>query len=152
MRRFERVSGYSSVILPKRATKQSAGYDLVAAKESFIDAKQITLVPTGVKATFPSNEVLYIVARSSLPVKFGLMLPNGIGVIDADYYNNPRNEGEIFVMLYNFTDYAVTISKGERIAQAIISPFLTVTNEEVPIESRQGGFGSTENKGNNEDN
>ena len=143
MRRFERVSGYPSVELPQRATKQSAGYDLVAAKETVIDAKQISLVPTGVKATFPANEVLYIVARSSLPVKFGLMLPNGVGVIDADYYNNPRNEGELFVMLYNFTDYAVTIPQGERIAQAIFSPFFTVSDEAEPTASRQGGFGST---------
>jgi dUTP pyrophosphatase len=143
MRRFERVSGNPSVELPKRATKESAGYDLSAAKEIVIDAKQISLVPTGVKATFPTNEVLYIIARSSLPVKFGLMLPNGVGVIDADYYNNPRNEGEIFVMLYNFTEYAVTIPQGERIAQAIFSPFFTVTSEREPEESRLGGFGST---------
>jgi dUTP pyrophosphatase len=143
MRRFERVSGNPSVELPKRATKESAGYDLSAAKEIVIDANQISLVPTGVKAVFPANEVLYIIARSSLPVKFGLMLPNGVGVIDADYYNNPRNEGEIFVMLYNFTEYAVTIPQGERIAQAIFSPFFTVTNEQEPEESRLGGFGST---------
>jgi len=108
-----------------------------------IDAKQMAMVPTGVKATFPANEVLYVFARSSLPVKYGLMLPNGVGVIDSDYYNNPRNEGEIFVLLYNFTDYPVTIPKGERIAQAIFSPFFTVTEEETPTESRVGGFGST---------
>jgi dUTP pyrophosphatase len=143
MRRFERVSGNPFVELPKRATKLSAGYDLSAAKEIVIDANQISLVPTGVKAIFPANEVLYIIARSSLPVKFGLMLPNGVGVIDADYYNNPRNEGEIFVMLYNFTEYAVTIPQGERIAQAIFSPFFTVTSEQEPEESRLGGFGST---------
>jgi dUTP pyrophosphatase len=143
MRRFEAVSKYQSVTLPKRATTSSAGYDLAAIKETVIEARQVGMVPTGVKALFPDNEVLYVIARSSLPVKYGLMLPNGVGVIDSDYYNNPRNEGEIFVLLYNFTDYPVTIPKGERIAQAIFSPFFKVSDEDAPTESRNGGFGST---------
>jgi dUTP pyrophosphatase len=140
------VSRYPSVTLPKRATTSSAGYDLAAIEETVIEAKQVGMVATGVKALFPADEVLYVIARSSLPVKYGLMLPNGVGVIDSDYYNNPRNEGEIFVLLYNFTDYPVTISEGERVAQAIFIPFLKVSDEDKLTESRNGGFGSTGEK------
>ena len=143
MRRFEAVSKYPSVALPKRATTSSAGYDLAAIEETVIEAKQVGMVPTGVKASFPADEVLYVIARSSLPVKYGLMLPNGVGVVDSDYYNNPRNEGEIFVLLYNFTDYPVTIPKGERIAQAIFAKILFTENDINDGLSRIGGFGST---------
>ncbi len=140
---FEKVSTYQDVTLPTRATTASAGYDLTAAKDVVIDAKQVRMVPTGVKASFPSNEVLLIVARSSLPIHYGLMLPNGVGVIDSDYFNNPSNEGELFVLLYNFTEYSVTIPKGERIAQAMFTTVFTTTDDTIPTSTRTGGFGST---------
>jgi dUTP pyrophosphatase len=142
-RRFEVVSTYDHVTLPKRATRHSAGYDLHAVKDTLIEPKQMGLVPTGVKAYFNENETLLIYARSSLPMKYGLMLPNGVGVIDSDYVDNNSNEGELFVLLYNFTDYPVLIPKNERIAQAVFTPFLTVDDEPEPRTSRTGGFGST---------
>ena len=142
-RRFEVVSTYDNVVLPKRATRHSAGYDLHAVKEVLIEPKQMGLVATGVKAYFGENETLLIYARSSLPMKYGLMLPNGVGVIDSDYVDNESNEGELFVLLYNFTDYPVVIPKNERIAQAVFTPFLTVDDEPEPSSSRTGGFGST---------
>jgi dUTP pyrophosphatase len=142
-RRFEVVSTYENVVLPKRATRHSAGYDLHSVKETRIDPKQMGLVATGVKAYFGENETLLIYARSSLPMKYGLMLPNGVGVIDSDYVDNESNEGELFVLLYNFTDYPVIIPKNERIAQAVFTPFLTVDDEPSPSSSRTGGFGST---------
>ena len=142
-RRFEAVSTYTNVVLPTRATRHSAGYDLHAVKETLIEPKQMGLVATGVKAYFSENETLLIYARSSLPMKYGLMLPNGVGVIDSDYVDNETNEGELFVLLYNFTDYPVVIPKNERIAQAIFTPYLTVDDESTPGTSRTGGFGST---------
>lgn len=142
-RRFEVVSTYTNVVLPTRATRHSAGYDLHAVKETTIEPKQMGLVATGVKAFFPENESLLIYARSSLPVKYGLLLPNGVGVVDSDYVNNETNEGELFVLLYNFTDYTVVIPKNERIAQAVFTPFQTVDDEQPPRSSRTGGFGST---------
>jgi deoxyuridine 5''-triphosphate nucleotidohydrolase (dut) len=142
-RRFEVVSTYTNVVLPTRATRHSAGYDLHAVKETTIEPKQMGLVATGVKAFFPANESLLIYARSSLPVKYGLLLPNGVGVVDSDYVNNETNEGELLVLLYNFTDYTVVIPKNERIAQAIFTPFQTVDDEATPSSSRTGGFGST---------
>jgi dUTP pyrophosphatase len=143
MRRFEAVSKYSSVTLPKRATISSAGYDLAVIEESVIGAKKLVMVPTGVKALFPSNEVLLIIARSSLLIKHGLMLPNGVGVIDSDYYNNPRNEGEIFILLYNLRDIPVILQKGELIAQGIFLKYSKVSDENGLTRFREGGFGST---------
>lgn len=101
------------------------------------------LVPTGIKAKMQADEVLLLVNRSSGPLKRRLILPNGIGVIDADYYDNPKNEGEIFVQLVNYglTDYR--IKKGERIAQGIFVPYLVADDEATPQADRTGGFGST---------
>lgn len=159
--------------LPKRQTKQAAGYDFQAAedfvlpsiwKRSFLKALrhlrkgnqlddekalladqslQPYLVPTGIKAYMQPDEVLMLFNRSSGPFKRRLILPNGVGIIDADYYNNPNNEGEIFVQLINYglTDYR--IKKGDRIAQGIFVPYLTADDEAKPQIQRVGGFGST---------
>jgi dUTP pyrophosphatase len=66
-----------------------------------------------------------------------------VGIVDADYYNNPSNEGELFVQLINYGLRDYTIKKGERIGQAIFLPYLTADNEEAPRADRTGGFGST---------
>jgi dUTP pyrophosphatase len=177
-RGFQIVSAYQAkgVTLPKRQTKQAAGYDFAAAtdftlpsiwKGNFIkalwklrrlkakhhlteqDFAQIdktlkpSLVPTGVKAYMQPDEVLILVNRSSGPLKRRLILPNGIGIIDADYYDNPTNEGEIFVQLINYGLFDYHIKKGERIAQGIFVPYLTADQEETPQAERSGGFGST---------
>lgn len=89
------------------------------------------------------GEYLLLANRSSNPLKRNLILPNGIGVIDADYYNNPKNEGAIFVQLINMGIRDVHIKKGERIAQGIFTPYLTVTDETNVTTTRSGGFGST---------
>ncbi|UQS85033.1 dUTP diphosphatase [Apilactobacillus apisilvae] len=162
-----------NINLPYRATKQAAGYDIESAcdfklpsiwklgflkvlwaikhEKSVSDknvqkAKDILkpyLVPTGIKVHMQPNEVLIIANRSSGPLKRGMILPNGIGVIDSDYYNNNNNEGEIFVQLMNFGITDREIKKGERIGQGIFMPFLTVDNEENNGKTRTGGFGSS---------
>lgn len=101
------------------------------------------LVPTGIKAYMQPDEVLILVNRSSGPLKRRLILPNGVGIIDADYYDNPANEGEIFVQLVNYGLRDYHIKKGERIAQGIFVPYLVADQEEVPQAKRSGGFGST---------
>lgn len=103
-----------------------------------------TLVPTGVKAYMQQDEYLKIVNRSSNPLKRFLVLPNGIGIVDADYYNNPGNEGHIYVQMLNFGLFDQTIQKGERIAQGIFTTFLKVDNDvEANKATREGGFGSS---------
>ena len=142
-RGFEKVSTYSQVNLPRRATKLRAAYDLYSAAEVTIEAGQMGQIPTGVKAYFQNDEVLYLYSRSSFPIKYGLILPNSVGVIDADYYNNSSNEGELFLLVYNITNYSVTVPQNERIAQAVFAKVLRSDDDWVNDEIRKGGFGST---------
>ena len=140
-RGFECVSGYQ-VELPKRATKNSAGYDFCTIDTIKINPGEIVLVKTGIKAYMLNDEVLKIFPRSSLALK-KLTLPNNVGIIDSDYYNNSKNEGHIFIPLYNFSDEAIIINQGEKIAQGIFEKYLIIDNEEEIANERQGGFGST---------
>ena len=101
-----------------------------------------TLVSTGLKCKMDDNEYLQIVARSSTPLKYWLVVANAPGVVDADYYNNPDNEGEIFVQIINFSPFAIKLNKGDKIAQGIVSRYYTV-EDDVRNGERTGGFGST---------
>lgn len=146
MRGFEVVKGFENkdITLPKRSTKQSAGYDIALAEDLTIEPRKLGVGLTGIKAYMQSDEVLMLFTRSSLPRKYGLILPNSVGIIDSDYYSNPTNDGQIHVQLYNFGDETVTLKKGERIVQGIFRKYLTVENEEVITQTRIGGMGSTD--------
>lgn len=139
------AKGYAidEVILPKRGTKYSAGYDIRVLKETVIPAGEIVLAPTGLKAYMGNDEVLKVYPRSSLPKNYHLTIPNNVGIIDSDYYGNPDNDGAIFVSLFNFGQQDVTLNKGERIAQGIFQKFLISPDEEQVTNTRNGGFGST---------
>ncbi|MGP6140635.1 dUTP diphosphatase [Jeotgalibaca sp. A127] len=161
-RGFEIVSKYEGqgLQLPKRATVHSAGYDFEASEDTVLPSiwntffkhdrnapvKGITpvLVPTGIKAYMEDDEYLQLTNRSSNPIKHFLILPNGVGIVDADYYGNEDNEGEIFFQLLNFGLRDKVIKKGDRIGQGIFLKFLKVDNEEVSKNSRKGGFGSSD--------
>ena len=145
MRKFEVVSKYKdlNIELPKRQTIGSAGYDLSCANDYSIESHQIVMISTGVKVSLNDGEVLLVFPRSSVPLKLGLILLNGVGVIDKDYYNNDVNEGEIFVPLFNMTDKTVKLNKGDRIAQGIFVNFLKAENETITTILRNGGFGSS---------
>jgi len=103
-----------------------------------------TLVPTGVKCQLDPNTYLELSVRSSCPLKYWLVLGNGVGVIDADYYNNPDNEGHIFFQIINMSPFPIILKKGDTIGQGIIKPYL-VTEDDMASGDRQGGFGSTGN-------
>ncbi|HHW06232.1 MAG TPA: dUTP diphosphatase [Clostridia bacterium] len=128
--------------LPQRKTRWSAGYDLAAAEEVTIPAGAVAVVPTGLKAYMEADEVLMLHIRSSLALKQGLVLANGTGIIDADYVDNPDNEGHILLAVYNRSRDPVTIRKGERVAQGIFVKYLC-TDDDCPGGDRLGGFGST---------
>jgi len=146
-RRFAAVSAYAGrVNLPVRKTGQSAGYDLEAAEPVCIEPGAVALVPTGLKVYMEPGEALLVYVRSSLAVGRGLMLANGVGVIDADYADNPENEGHIMIALYNFGPAPAQIARGERIAQGIFTRFLT-TADDAAAGARVGGFGSTNHDG-----
>lgn len=100
------------------------------------------LVPTGVKAYMGEEEVLILANRSSNPLKQNLILSNGIGVIDSDYYGNEDNDGHIMGQFINFGAKPVLIKKGERIFQGMFQPFLLADND-VAGGKRVGGHGST---------
>lgn len=142
---FEIISDYTDkdIHLPVRKTAKSAGYDLEAAQDKLIKAGQCGVIATGLKAYMQDDEYLGIHIRSSLAFKKHLNLINSQGVIDADYYNNPDNEGHIMIGLINFGTEDVFIQKGMRIAQAIFYKFLTVDDDIANDSIRQGGFGST---------
>ncbi len=145
MRAFEVVTKFkdSNPIIPKRATEGSAGYDLATIEDVVIQPGEIKLIPTGLKARMPKTEALFVFPRSSLAIKKGLMMSNSVGVIDADYYNNPDNEGHIMIPLMNIKSVPVTLIKGERVAQGIFLQYQQ-TDDDLPIQSsRIGGFGSS---------
>ncbi|MDY2914023.1 MAG: dUTP diphosphatase [Candidatus Enteromonas sp.] len=141
---FEIAKGFegAGVELPKRATSSSAGYDIRSLEDVVILPGATALISTGVKAKMPKNEVLLVFIRSSLGIKKGLALANGVGVIDADYYGNPSNDGEIKIGIRNQGTEEVRIVKGDRIAQGIFLPYC-VTDDDEANSSREGGFGSS---------
>ena len=101
-----------------------------------------TLVSTGMKCQLDPQTYLQLSVRSSSPLKYWLMMANGVGIIDADYYNNEDNEGEIFFQIYNLSPFNIQIKKGEAIGQGVIMPYLRVTDD-IATGTRNGGFGST---------
>ena len=138
-RGFEILTGYenSGIILPTRKTALSAGYDLQSAENVLVSNKKISLVPTGLKAFMLPEEVLMIYIRSSLAVKYGMTLVNGVGIIDADY------GGHIILPMTNLIG-EFEIKQGMRIAQGVFQKYLPIDGDEIGIGAiRTGRFGST---------
>lgn len=133
-------------LLPKRATKGSAGYDIFSVVDWELKPRQSILIPTGIRMDIDNDKFLLILPRSGQGFKYKVQLYNTAGVIDSDYYMNPKNEGHIWVKLYNDspTGETLTIKKGEAICQGIIMPYFKVDNDISEVE-RIGGFGSTSN-------
>ena len=101
-----------------------------------------TLVSTGMKCKLDPDTYLELSVRSSSPLKYWIMMANSVGIIDADYYNNSDNEGEIFFQLINLSPFPIKIQKGEAIGQGIIKHYLT-TEDDNATGVRVGGLGST---------
>src|SRR3954466_4492251 len=134
---------HPSVPLPEYQTGGAAGFDLAASEDVTVAPSSIALVPTGLVIEVPAGHFLGIFARSSTPLKRGLMVANGVGVIDSDYCG-PADEIKIQVL--NFTQAPVTVSQGDRIAQGLFLPVALVTWQEVeapPRAESRGGFGAT---------
>lgn len=135
-----------NAIIPTYATEYSAGADLYACMDSSvtISAGHTEFIHTGIALEIPACYAGLIYARSGLACKKGLAPANKVGVIDADY------RGEIMVALHNHSNEAITVENGERIAQLVITPFITAAfNEVSELEDTvrgNGGFGSTGTK------
>ena len=144
LRGFEVISSYEGrdICLPRRETVRSAGYDIEAAEDVEVSANAVAVVPTGVKAYMQDDEYLGIHIRSGLSFRHALSLINDEGIIDADYYNNPDNEGHIQIGIINHGQEPFTIKRGERVAQCIFKKYLKA-NEDYAEGKRKGGMGST---------
>jgi len=146
IRGFEKISKYRDVEfnMPARQTARAAGYDFCVPEEVTLEPGKLVMIPTGVKAYMQADEYLGMHIRSSMAVKRSLCLVNNEGIIDADYYNNPDNEGHIMLAIINKGATVLTLKKNERIAQGIFYKFLTADDDvQVSKKERSGGFGST---------
>lgn len=132
---------YDGITLPKRATKNSAGYDFFAPEKLTVAPQQTVTVATGIRAIMPEEYFLMIVPRSGLGFKYKLRLNNTVGIIDADYAQSD-NEGHIFIRMTNESDKNLEIKKGDAFAQGIILSYFTTMDDDVARE-RNGGLGST---------
>lgn len=149
----------TDINLPSRKTEFSAGYDFEVAEDIIIpsyfdcverlkieNADELltleqmanltkvtkakpTLVPTGIKCSLDKNTYLELSVRSSCPLKYWLVLANSVGIIDADYYNNPDNEGHIYFQMINLSPYDIQLKKGDIIGQGIIKPYLVTDDD-----------------------
>ncbi len=145
-RGFEKISKYATVDfqMPIRKTKTSAGYDICVPETVILEPNKITVVPTGIKAYMLEDEFLGVHIRSSIAIKKGIMLVNNEGIIDADYYNNPDNEGHIMIALKNTTIETIVFEQGDCVAQGIFYKYMTTDDDNQTEKSkRMGGIGST---------
>ena len=155
MRKFEKISFeqfkkdiednielYENYNLPVRKTKYSAGYDIFSLYDFVLKPGEIKTIPTGIKAEMMDDEVLFIMVRSSMGFKYNIRLCNQVGVIDKDYYNNPNNEGHIFIKIKNEGDKNFEVKAGDGIGQGLFMKYL-VTDDDISTSIRQGGIGST---------
>jgi len=156
MRKFEKISFeqfkkdvednkelYETYSLPRRKTKKSAAYDINALIDYELKPDETVLIPTGVKCTFPDDEMLMMVVRSSTGFKYNVRLVNQVGIFDADFYNNEGNEGHMMIKLHNHGKEIYSIKIGDSICQLIFTKYLTVDDEEEITNERKGGVGST---------
>ena len=142
MRKFEKISFeqfkkdvcddkklYNEYSLPKRATNFAAGYDFFALTDFVIKPGEIKKIPTGVKVLMEDDEVLALVLRGSQGFIYNLRLINQFGVVDKDYYNNPTNEGHLWIGLKNEGKIDYVVSKGQGIAQGIFMKYLLTDDD-----------------------
>lgn len=134
---------YDEIKLPKRATRNSAGYDFYIPFSITLQPGNSCTIPTGIKFKTSDGYFLMVVPRSGLGFKFQLGFANTVGIIDGDYFNNPGNEGHIMVRLVNHGNHSVHIKKGDAFCQGIILPYF-VTDDDNTDEVRIGGLGSTD--------
>lgn len=143
----EVMDAYNMIEIPKRKTKYSAGYDFVTPVNCWIGPHKTITIPTGIKVYFAPEEAkawhLSLYIRSSIGISRGVVMANQTGVIDADFYNNPDNEGDILIALKNTNDFPVSFMAGNRMIQGIFQIHGITTDDDADGE-RIGGVGSTD--------
>lgn len=135
-----------NAVIPTYGSEYAAGADLYACieKEVTVNPHQTAVIPTGIALELPVGYAGLIYARSGLATKKGLAPANKVGVIDCDY------RGEVKVSLHNHSETPQTVSAGERVAQLVITPYITaefaIADELSETARGAGGFGSTGSK------
>lgn len=137
----EHYLDYDDIVLPKRATSGSAGYDFSLPYDIDLLPGDELVVNTGIRCRIDEGFVLVIMPRSGLGFKYGVRLKNTVGIIDSDYYG-AENEGHIKIKLVNSGITELNLKKGERFAQGILLPYYLAEEENVETK-RKGGMGST---------
>ena len=149
MRKFEKISFdqfkkdikddkelYDSYSLPKRETKNAAGYDFYAIYDYTLKPGEIKKIPTGIKVSMESDDVLFLIDRSGMGFKYNVRLTNQVGVIDADYYNNNDNEGHMWIRIQNEGDKDYIVKKGEGMIQGVFIKYLK-TDDDIENETER---------------
>lgn len=131
---------YDEFQLPTRDSKRTAGYDFYLLADLDLAPGEIVKVPTGVKAFFADDEVLFLIVRSSTGFKYNIRLCNQVGVIDADYYSNPDNEGHIWMKLQNESQEKLSFPKGTALVQGIFMKYLATENDSPRNKQRGGAY------------
>jgi dUTP pyrophosphatase len=140
----EVMEKFRNMELPSRSTASSAGYDFHLPFSISIRPGETFIIPTGIKVKLDPDKVLMIAPRSSIGIKKHLRLANTQAYIDADYYNNPDNEGHILLAFTSENKNTLGFLTGDKIAQGIIIQYYT-TEDDNCTEVRNGGIGSTGN-------
>ena len=137
---------YEEIVLPKRATKGSAGYDFYSPLSFTLKPGETIKIPTGIRVYMEEGWVLKCYPRSGLGFKYRLQMNNTVGIIDSDYYNSD-NEGHIFAKITNDSNEGkeVSLNEKEGFMQGIFVEYGITFDDEVS-EVRNGGFGSTTKK------
>lgn len=132
------------LVLPVRSSEGSAGHDFVLTKDINLKPGESVKIETGIKVKIKTGWVLFVTPRSGLGSKFRLQLDNTIGIIDSDYYDNPENEGHMFIMITNDgkEGKSVILNAGDRFAQGVFLPY-GITTHDKPLGDRLGGIGSS---------
>lgn len=137
---------YEQLLLPKRATMKSAGYDIYTPIDFTLAPGDTIKIPTGIRIKMNDDYVFMVFPRSGLGFKYRLQLNNTVGIIDADYFDSD-NEGHLFVKITNDTNEGktVTLKTGEAFAQGIFMQYGITVDDDVTAK-RNGGLGSTTGK------
>ncbi len=137
---------YSGILLPRRATTGSAGYDFFLPAAVNLAPGETVNVPTGIRVRIAPGWLLAMFPRSGLGFRYRLQLNNTVGIIDADYYGSD-NEGHIFAKITNDSNEGKTVSleAGAGFLQGIFLPFGITEDDQVTAE-RNGGLGSTDRR------
>lgn len=137
---------YANIVLPKRATKGSAGYDIYTPIAFTLKPQETITIPTGIRIQMKNDWVFCIFPRSGFGFKFRLQLNNTVGIIDSDYFYSD-NEGHLFVKVTNdsYENKILEVEENKGFAQGIFFQYGVVEDDDV-TEIRNGGFGSTDGR------